>query len=214
MTEDRERRDLERGLRSLGLSANAEKTELLLAHVALIRQWAAGYNLVSRSDLGALVGRHVLDSLAIHSWITAGTLLDVGSGAGFPGLPLAIMRPELEVTLLDGSGKRIRFLRHVARTLGLGQLRIVHQRVEDFVAERPFSTIVSRAFGSLADFAQGVRHLADSGTRLLAVKGKRPETELEQLPGWVSIESVERYEVPNLHAERHVVIMALSPETA
>ncbi len=205
---------LERGLRQLHLEADTGQIDALLEHVRLIRKWAAGYNLVSRGDLDALVTRHVLDSLAIHPWVRGNCLLDVGSGAGFPGVPLAIMQPDLEVTLLDTSGKRARFLRQVIRSLGLENVQVIHGRVEDYSPGQPFGQIVSRAFSSLAAFARCVRHLADVQTRVMGIKGRYPAEELKELPQWVAVESVEPYRVPDLHAERHVVIMSLSPQTA
>jgi len=209
-----ERTELESGLGELGLPLGEESIGLLLAHVQLVRAWARSYNLVARGDLDDLVTRHVLDSLAIHALVRAGRLLDVGSGAGFPGLPLAIALPDIEVTLLDSAGKRARFLRHVVRTLGLDSVEVVQARVEDFHAERPFTTIVSRAFATLLEYARRVRHLAGPETRVLALKGQWPRGELDALPGWVTVESVRHYHVPDLHAERHVVIMSLSPDTA
>lgn len=209
-----ERSELEQGLLQLGLAADASQVEVLLEHVRLIRKWSAGYNLVSRGDLDALISRHVLDSLGIHPWVNEDSLLDVGSGAGFPGIPWAIMRPGTAVTLLDTSGKRARFLRQVARSLGLENVQVVHDRVENFSTVQPFGQIVSRAFSSLVAFTRCVRHLADERTRVLAMKGRHPAEELMELPEWVLVESVEPYGVPDLHAERHVVIMSLSPQTA
>lgn len=211
---ENERAELECGLMRLGLAAPAALADRLMQHVALIRRWARSYNLVARGDLGALIGRHVLDSLAIHDHVGPKSLLDVGSGAGFPGLPLAIARPGIEVTLLDSSGKRIRFLRHVVRSLDLENVQVVQARVQDHQAATAPDSIVSRAFSSLAEFAAAVRHLVGPATQVLAVKGRYPREELEKLPGWVTVEAVSQYHVPDLRAERHLVIMRLSPEPA
>lgn len=205
---------LEAGLDELGLAFEQASLERLLAHIQLVRAWSRSYNLVARGDLASLVSRHVLDSLAIHPLVPAGRLLDVGSGAGFPGVPLAIALPRLDVTLLDSAGKRARFLRHVVRTLRLERVEVVESRVEDYIAPRPFASIVSRAFATLSDYARQVRHLADPETRILALKGQRPREELDDLPEWVNVLEIQRYHVPDLHAERHVVIMSLSPEAA
>ena len=205
---------LEAGLGELGLALDQEPIDRMLAHVRLVRAWSRSYNLVARGDLAGLVSRHVLDSLAIHRLVPDGRLLDVGSGAGFPGLPLAIALPRLEVTLLDSAGKRARFLRHVVRTLRLERVAVVQARVEDYAAAQPFAAIVSRAFATLSDYARQVRHLADPETRILALKGQRPREELDDLPEWVNVLEIQRYHVPDLHAERHVVIMSLSPEAA
>jgi 16S rRNA (guanine527-N7)-methyltransferase len=176
--------------------------------MSLLRHWNQAYNLVAAADLNSLLVRHVLDSLSILPFIYGSSLLDVGTGAGFPGVPLAIMNPQLECTLLDSSGKKIRFLRHVKRTLKQNNIHPVQSRVEAFEAPGKFDTITSRAFASLADFAAGVQHLAGSGTRLLAMKGKSPEGEMEVLPPWLKVESVEKISVPGLRAERHLVIMS------
>jgi 16S rRNA (guanine527-N7)-methyltransferase len=208
----RERERLERGLESLEIPVRPGILERLLEFIALVRKWNASHGLVARGDTGFLVERHILDSLAIHAYIRAGTLLDVGSGAGLPGVPLAIARPDLEVTLLDGSGKKARFMRHVKRTLGLGNTTVWHNRLETIDPGRTFGSTVCRAYGSLVDYVSGVRRCADPRTRILAMKGRMPVTELEALPGWIEVERVARIEVPDLHAERHLVIMCLSPD--
>ena len=210
----RDRDQLTRGLVSLGLPSQFEVVDRLLGYIALVRKWTGSYNLVARGDRDALVSRHVLDSLATHTFISPGTLLDAGSGAGFPGIPLAIVMPELKVTLLDSSGKKARFMRHVKRTLDLENAEAVHTRLEDYSRDECFTSIISRAFSSLTGFVSGIRHLAGPETRILAMKGRMPEQELQDLPGWIKVNSVERIEVPDLHAERHLVIMCLSPDIA
>jgi 16S rRNA (guanine527-N7)-methyltransferase len=139
-------------------------------------------------------------------------VLDVGSGAGFPGVPLALVNPEKHFLLLDSAGKRVRFLRHVVRTLGLENVTVSQSRVEEFKHGAPFDTIVSRAFSSLALYAARVGHLAGDLTRMLAIKGRLPSEELAALSPSVKVEAVEAYQVPGLHAERHVVIMSLSSQ--
>lgn len=203
-----ERIQLIESLRAMRLDPSPEPLEQLGRHISLLRHWNQAYNLVASADLGDLLVRHVLDSLSILPFVTGGSLLDVGTGAGFPGVPLAIMNPQLECTLLDSSGKKIRFLRHVKRTLKLDNIHPVQSRVEAYEARISFENITSRAFASLAEFATGVRHLAGSNSRLLAMKGKSPEGEISALPGWVKIESVEKISVPGLRAERHLVIMS------
>jgi 16S rRNA (guanine527-N7)-methyltransferase len=212
--ESGEQARLEHGLRQMGLAVVDAQVAALLGHVALIRRWAGSYNLVSRGDLEALIERHVLDSLAVLPWIEGKRLLDVGSGAGFPGLPLAVVRPGMEVSLLDSSGKRARFLRQALRSLELVRVEVVETRVEAFEPNHAFNTIVSRAFSSLELFARRVRHLSRPGTRVLAIKGRHPSAELSGLPDWLTVEAIEPYRVPGLHAERHVVIMSLSSQAA
>ena len=143
-------------------------------------------------------------------WLQPGSLLDVSTGAGLPGLPLAIIKPEMEVTLIDSAGKKIRFIRHVGRTLALANIHPLHQRVEELPGGTSYANITSRAFASLRDFAEAVRSCAGPSTRLLAMKGAYPENELEELPAWVNVQSVEALTVPYLHAERHLVLMSVT----
>lgn len=205
---DRDR--LAAGLSEMNVHYEEDMLDHLLAYAVLLRQWNRTYNLVSAGDLEHLVTRHLLDSLSIVPFLLPGTLLDVGTGAGLPGLPLAVLRPRSECTLLDGAGKKVRFLRHVKRNLGIENIYPVEARVEDFEYDGGFDNIVSRAFSSLADFTGPVKHLAGRQTRLLAMKGRYPDEELKALPDWLRLESVEKLEVPDLHAERHLVMMSVS----
>lgn len=206
-----ERARLAAGLERLGLGCADAAPGRLLAYASLLRKWNRAYNLVAAGDLADLVPRHLLDSLAIQPFLAPGNLLDVGTGAGFPGLPLAICDPSLDCTLLDSAGKKVLFLRHVVRALKLANAHPVKTRVEDFESDRKFDNITSRAFSSLAAFGSAVRHLAGSDTRLLAMKGRHPGEELAALPAWLSVKAVETVEVPDLHAQRHLVIMSVLP---
>lgn len=204
---------LESGLDRLGLKTPPGAVAKLLEYMALLKAWSRTYNLVAPGEREFLLSRHLLDSLSIAPWLQAGSLLDVGTGAGLPGVPLAIVRPDMDVTLIDSAGKKIRFLRHVGRTLGLKNIHPLHGRVEELAEGRVFANITSRAFASLKSFAEAVRGCADASTRLLAMKGAYPESELEELPGWVNVQSVETLTVPYLHAERHLVLMSLKGQT-
>lgn len=205
-----ERIKLESGIDRLGLDVSSGAVENLLAFMSLLKEWSGTYNLVAPREREFLLTRHLLDSLSIAPWLQAGSLLDVGTGAGLPGLPLAIIEPDREVTLLDSAGKKIRFIRHVGRTLKLGNIYPLHQRTEDLDGVAAFANITSRAFASLKEFVEAVRPCADQSTRLLAMKGVNPRQELEELPGWINVESVEPLTVPYLHAERHLVVMSIS----
>jgi len=204
-----ERIKLESGIDRLGLDVSSAAVEKLLAFMALLKEWSGTYNLVAPREREFLLTRHLLDSLSIAPWLREGSLLDVGTGAGLPGLPLAIIKPEMEVTLLDSAGKKIRFIRHVDRTLKLGNIHPLHQRIED-LSGAVYANITSRAFASLREFVEAVRPCADQSTRLLAMKGVNPRQELEELPDWVNVESVKPLTVPYLHAERHLVLMSIS----
>jgi len=206
-----ERIKLQSGLARLELDVPSDAIDGLLSYMELLKEWSGTYNLVAPGERNYLLARHVLDSLSIASWLQPGTLLDVGTGAGLPGLPLAIVKPGMEVTLIDSAGKKIRFLRHVARTLQLANIHPLLQRVEDL--DQPFANITSRAFSSLKGFVRAVRPCADESTRLFAMKAAYPRQELEELPDWVNVLSVEELSVPYLHAERHLVIMSLTNDT-
>ena len=209
---DSDRQALDRGLEALGIPARAGQCEDMLSYLDELRRWNRSYNLVAAGELPHLLHRHLLDSLVIKPFVQGPRLLDVGSGAGFPGLPLAIVEPDLAVTLLDSAGKKIRFLNHVVRSLGLKNVMTVAERVENFSPAAGFSTIVSRAFATVPEFLRSVSHLARPGMRLLAMKGRHPGTELDKLPDTVRLESVTRLVVPGLDAERHLVVMSLQPQ--
>ena len=205
-----ERIKLESGLARLGLDVPSNAIDDLLTYMVLLKEWSGTYNLVAPRERDFLLTRHVLDSLSIAPWLIPGSLLDVGTGAGLPGLPLAITMPDMQVTMIDSAGKKIRFIRHVGRTLKLVNIHPLHQRVEDLAEGLTFANITSRAFASLKEFVEAVRPCVDKTTRLLAMKGAYPDQELEELPDWINVESVQQLTVPYLHAERHVVIMSAS----
>lgn len=186
------------------------KRTALLTYLALLERWNRAYNLTAVRDPRDMVARHLLDSLAVLPWLPAGRLLDAGTGAGLPGVPLAIARPDLDVTLLDSAGKKIRFLNQLRRELGLRNAQPVQARLEDYRPEAPLDAIISRAFASLTDFAGAARRLAD-GALLLAMKGRYPAGELNELPGWAQVRAVEKLEVPGLQEDRHLVIMSVIP---
>ena len=156
-----------------------------------------------------MITGHLLDSLAILPWVGEGRLLDAGTGAGLPGVPLAVANPRLDVTLLDSAGKKIRFLNHVRRELQLGNMTPVQERLESFMPELGFDVVVSRAFADLASFIRAAVHLLGPTTRLLAMKGRYPDAELRELPDGVRVQSVEELSVPGLQQERHLVIMSV-----
>jgi 16S rRNA (guanine527-N7)-methyltransferase len=200
---------LESGLARLGLAAPNGAVGQLLEYMALLREWSGAYNLVAPGERPHLLSRHVLDSLSIAPYLGEGPLLDIGTGAGLPGLPLAIVRPGMQTWLLDSAGKKVRFVAHVARTLGLDNVHPVCARAGEELGAGDFASITARAFASLADFAAAARPHCDAQTRLLAMKGGYPGEEIEALPKRVIVEAVHTLDVPYLHAERHLVIMTL-----
>jgi 16S rRNA (guanine527-N7)-methyltransferase len=197
-----------RGLAAMGVDLPPARREKLLAYLALLYKWNRTYRLTAIEEDEA-VGCHLLDSLSILPFVPDGRLLDVGSGGGAPGIPLAIARPELSVTLLDGNSKKAAFLRQAAIELDLANLAVHGGRVERYHPAVGFAAIVARAFAELADFVALSRHLLDAGGVWLAMKGVRPGDEIARLPGGVRVEAVHRLEVPEVGGERHLVVMRL-----
>lgn len=201
--------ELSRGAAELGVELSEAQQQRLLAYLALLIKWNKAYNLTAVRDPNEMVSRHLLDSLSVVSFVREGgdTWLDVGSGGGMPGIPLAILFPERHFTTLDSNGKKTRFQTQVKLELGLDNLDVVHSRVEAFQPERPFAGIVSRAFSSLADFAHWTRHLGDGETRWLAMKGQYPAEELAALPADFSVEAGHVLQVPGCQGQRHLLIL-------
>jgi len=211
MPETRLANELRAGLGQLpGMDLETLQVSRLLDYLELLQRWNRTYNLTAIRDPAEMITRHLLDSLSVMPWIRGPRMLDAGTGAGLPGVPLAIARPELAITLLDSAGKKVRFLNHVARELHLENVHPVQARLESYEPEGAFETIVSRAFSSLAAFAGAARHLARTA-RLLAMKGRYPAEELGDLQAWVRVESVEKLTVPGLQEDRHLVIMSVIP---
>ncbi|MFA5938173.1 MAG: 16S rRNA (guanine(527)-N(7))-methyltransferase RsmG [Sinimarinibacterium sp.] len=196
---------LESGLRGLELDLPATAIERLLAYVGELQKWNAAYNLTAVRDPAEMVTRHLLDSLAVLR-LVRGAVLDVGAGAGLPGIALAIAAPELRVTVLDSNGKKARFMRHAVRTLGLSNVAVVEGRVEDFAEAAGFDCVVSRAFSALDEFFRMTRHLLAPGGQWIAMKGKLDAGELAAVPAGVAVQQVHRLTVPGLAEERHAVV--------
>lgn len=199
-----------RGAESLGLSLTEAQCTALLGYVSLMQKWNGVYNLTALRRPAEMVTHHLLDSLSVlpalqrHLAGKPARILDVGSGGGLPGVVLAILEPQLEVTSVDAVGKKAIFVRQVGVELKLPNLGAVHARVEDLRLP-PFDVITSRAFASLADFTRLTRHLADEGSVWMAMKGKQPDDEMAALAPDLSVFHVEQLAVPGLGAERCLV---------
>ncbi len=196
---------------TLGLAPTPTQGEQLLAFLDLLQRWNATYNLTAVREPEAMLTQHLADCLAIVGPLRArcsrGRVLDVGSGGGLPGVVLAVMAPELDVTCVDAVGKKAAFVRQAAGALKLPNLHAVHARVETLQTP-PFDLITSRAFASLADFTRLTRYLLAPGSGLwLAMKGRRPDDEIAALPAAVEMFHVEPLAVPGLDAERCLVWM-------
>ena len=213
MTErDPLRQRLDAGVAALHIDLPAGARETLLAYVALLARWNAAYNLSAVREPAAMVTRHLLDSLSVLPYVQGTTLADLGSGAGLPGIPLAIAAPGRRVTLVDSNGKKARFLRAAVRELGLANVAVIEARVEN--AEGTFDCVTARAFASLADMLAGGGHLLAPDGRWLALKGRMPEDELAALPEGFRVEAVHPLAVPGLDAARHLVIISRSGASA
>ncbi|MDR0440903.1 MAG: 16S rRNA (guanine(527)-N(7))-methyltransferase RsmG, partial [Candidatus Accumulibacter sp.] len=180
--------------------------EKLLAYLALLYKWNRTYRLTAIGEDEAVAG-HLLDSLSILPFVPEGRLLDVGSGGGAPGIPLAVARPDLAVTLLDGNAKKAAFLRQAIIELDLANVSVHGGRVEQYYPATGFAAIVARAFADLSDFVALTRHLPAQGGVWLALKGVRPCDEIARLPGDVRVEAVHPLRVPGIEGERHLVVM-------
>jgi 16S rRNA (guanine527-N7)-methyltransferase len=195
-------------LAKAGISLTDQQKQQLLGYVGLLDKWNKAYNLTSVRDPKEMLVRHILDSIVVNPFLKGDRFIDVGTGPGLPGIPLAIVRPESHFTLLDSLGKRVRFLRQVQHELKLTNIEPVQSRVEEFPAEPPFDGVISRAFASLQDMISWCHHLPKTETgRFYALKGVRPDDELAQLPSGIELVSVERLHVPTLDGERHLVIL-------
>ncbi|MBT9567551.1 MAG: 16S rRNA (guanine(527)-N(7))-methyltransferase RsmG, partial [Thiobacillus sp.] len=191
------------GIAALGLTLPDGAEAKLLAYLALLDKWNRVYNLTAVRAAERMVSHHLLDSLAAVSFFQGTTVLDVGSGGGLPGIPLAIARPELRVTLIDSIAKKTAFLLQAKAELGLSNLNVVTSRVEDFRPEAGFDVITSRAFSDLKEFVTLTRHLLKPGGHWLAMKGLYPHEEIAQLPVDAKVSADHALVVPGLEASRH-----------
>ncbi|HEX5863610.1 MAG TPA: 16S rRNA (guanine(527)-N(7))-methyltransferase RsmG [Casimicrobiaceae bacterium] len=209
-------RALAGGVAALGLEIDTAAQTKLLAYLALLDKWNRTHNLTAIREPERMVTHHLLDALATLQHLPLAAtlrLIDVGSGGGLPGLPLAIARPQWRITLLDSNGKKAAFLRQAAAELGIANVAIAAMRAEDYVPDKPFDVAISRAFADLAQFAAAARHLVRPGGQLFAMKGVYPREELQALPCALQVVAVPALEVPGLGAERHLVIMRAITET-
>ena len=197
------------GIEALGLQSvvTTEMQEQCLAYLALLEKWNKVYNLTAVRDPQDMLVLHLLDSLSVMSFIENGRWLDVGSGGGMPGIPLAILYPDSQVTCLDSNGKKTRFLTQVKLELKLDNLQVIHSRVEAFQPAQPFNGIISRAFSSMENFTNWTRHLGDADTRWLAMKGVHPADELVALPADFKLDSEHALAVPGCQGQRHLLIL-------
>ena len=198
-------RQLELACEQLCLPVSSEQTHKLIAFLQLLFKWNKAYNLTSVRDPQQMLTVHIVDSIAVSPFLTEKKYVDVGTGPGLPGIPLAILNPEKSFTLLDSLGKRIRFIKQVAYELAITNIEPVQSRVEDFHPDAAFDGVLSRAFASIGDMLHWCDHLTDHNGGFLALKGQYPEAELAVLPSDYKLASEDKIIVPGLDAERHLL---------
>ena len=197
-------KQIQQGCDDLALTLSEKQRQQLLSYVILLAKWNKVYNLTSVRDTDVMVSRHLLDSLTVLPFLTGHSLLDVGSGAGLPGIPIAIARPDLAVTLLDSNSKKPRFLQQAKAELGLGNVTVIRERIEQ--ASLPeFDLVTARAFSTLADIIDLTERHCHDASRLLLMKGVYPEEELMRVTGGFKLVSVHVLNVPGYEGQRHLV---------
>jgi len=201
------RAQLQRGAAELGVALDARAVQRLEAYAALLEKWNRVYNLTAIREEAKLVTHHLLDSLAVIPHLPAGRLLDVGSGGGLPGIPVAIVQPERQVTLLDSNQKKGTFLRHAVIELELTNANVAVQRIEDHRPSAAYDVLISRAFSNLADFANLAGPGASADGSLIAMKGMHPHEEIARLPAGWAVSRIVELQVPQLDASRHLLIL-------
>jgi 16S rRNA (guanine527-N7)-methyltransferase len=198
------------GAAQLGLPLSAGQAGQLLQLLDELDDWNQRMNLTAIRERGQQITKHLLDSLAVHSHLRGVRIADIGTGAGFPGLPLAVALPQLRLTLIDSTAKKLKFVEHAAQTLGLRNVQTVHARAESYRPKERFDCVVSRAVGPIETFVKWSGHLCVGGGRLLAMKGRYPQDELAHIPSGWKLAAVHRLNVPGLDEQRHLVELCRS----
>lgn len=195
-------------LEQANISLSEQQKLSIIAYVNLLDKWNKSYNLTSVRDPKLMLVRHIMDSIVVARYLQGQRFIDVGTGPGLPGIPLAIVRPDLHFTLLDSLGKRVRFLRQVQHEIGLKNITLIQERVENYRIAPAFDGVISRAFASLQDMLSCCSHLpkGESG-RFYALKGALAEAELKAIPDNYPIESIIELKIPQLNEERKLVII-------
>lgn len=195
------------GATQLGLPLSDGDAAKMLAYLELLREWNRTYNLTAVTDPAEQVTHHLLDSLSVLKWLTGQYIADIGTGAGLPGIPLAIADPARHYTLVEATAKKTRFLRHVVRSLALENIEIVTSRAEDYRPTTPFDTVVARALATIPKIVAWGGDLVAAEGILLAMKGRDPVTETRDLVSPWGVKDIHRLTVPGLAAERHLVVL-------
>ena len=201
-----QQQDLETGLRELNLNCSPLQLEKLLKYLELLQRWNKAFNLTAIRDPHQMVRLHLLDSLAIHPYVQGlKSIIDVGTGPGLPGIPLAILNPKINFTLLDSNGKKTRFLFQAINELKLTNASEINHRVEAYQPNQLFDAVISRAFSSISDMLNQCDHLVSDQGCFLAMKGKKPDSELSQMTKAYKVVEVNEVNVPLIDSERHLI---------
>jgi 16S rRNA (guanine527-N7)-methyltransferase len=201
---------LEQGLQELGITLSTSAQQQLVTYVELLAKWSKVYNLTTVREPAEIITHHILDSLAVVPYLkNVTTVLDVGTGAGLPGIPLAIARPDISFKLLDSQQKKINFVQHVITSMQLANVSALWSRVESLSGDYMPDMVISRAFASLSDFVTLIANVCDSSTQIVAMKGRKEQvdSEQEQLPGMFKVTRIQELYVPGLSAERCLVFL-------
>lgn len=194
------------GAAKLGIDLDSTQRGQLLLYLQEMVRWGRAYNLTAIRDIEQMVPLHLLDSLSVIPHVRGPRVIDLGTGAGLPGIPLAVVKPEFQVWLMDSSAKKCRFLRHAATRLGLKNVEVIQSRAENYRPEQGFDTVVARAVGTLGLLMELSAHLCEPGGQLLAMKGQYPEAELAEAgDGW-KVDNVLALKAPGVEADRHLVV--------
>ena len=198
--------ELQSGIEALGLSCSSDQIDQLLAYLEMLQRWNKAYNLTAIREPIQMVRLHLLDSLAIHPYVQgAKKVIDVGTGPGLPGIPLAILNPDINFTLLDSNGKKTRFLFQAISELSLTNVTEINQRAEKYQSQQLFDIVLSRAFSSISDMLGYCDHLVSETGCFLAMKGKKPDSELSQITKDYKVVDLSQINVPHIESERHLI---------
>jgi 16S rRNA (guanine527-N7)-methyltransferase len=202
---------LDSGLRALGLTLAPTACEQLLVYLEQLHKWNQAYNLSGIKNIQDMLDLHILDSLALAPLVDADSIADVGTGAGLPGIPLAICFPEKQFRLIDSNSKKTRFIFQTAALLGLRNVEVVHSRAEDYESHPQVAIVTSRAFASLRDFVERCEHLLAEDGKFLAMKGLIPEDEIAELPAHYAVVAIHPLSLPGSSHARHVLDIRRKP---
>lgn len=202
---------LRKSIKNTLLNVSEQQQELLIDYILMVNRWNKAFNLTSIREPEKMVIKHIVDSIVVAPYLDKTHYIDVGTGPGLPGIPLAIMCPDKHFVLLDSLGKRVRFMKQVAHELGIKNIEPVQSRVEDYIPNHKIDGVLSRAFASLKDMLHWCQHLVDSHGVYLALKGQLPLDELEELPIGFTLQETIKLDVPGLDGERHIVKIIKQP---